>query len=368
MMTDRAGQKVPNRITSGSDAILDGLTEVALADENVLFFAEGVDDPSAVFGTLKGLRDRIDPARLIEMPIAENALTGIAIGASLVGKRPVLSFHRVEFALLAMEQIVNNAAKTRYLSLGRHSVPIVIRLVMGRGWGQGPEHSQSLESMFALVPGLKVLLPSFPADTKGMLVSAIRDNNPVIIIEHRWCHYATEHVPEGIYQSDITGPAIVREGQDVTLVSSSYNTLEAIRAADYLAGHGILLEVIDLRVVRPLNMDLICESVGKTGRLVTVDLGSVRFGVGAEIIASILSIEPDALKASPQRLGMPDHPTPSSRGYLSGLYPDSVLMAKAALETMDYRSAEIELILQDLVRERSKLNLDVPDPFFKGPF
>ena len=136
------------RITSTGDAIRDGLTEIAIKDPSVIFLAEGVADPSSVYGTIAGLGKHIAPERIIEMPVAENALTGVAIGAAMMGKRPVLSFHRVEFALLAMEQIVNNAAKAHYISRGRHRVPIVIRLVFGRGWGQGPEHSQSLESMF----------------------------------------------------------------------------------------------------------------------------------------------------------------------------------------------------------------------------
>lgn len=356
------------RIISAAEAIREALTEVALDDHSVLFFAEGVDDPSSVFGTLSGLSDVIEKARLIEMPIAENGLTGVAIGASLLGKRPIVSFHRVEFALLAMEQIVNNAAKFRYLSLGGHSVPLVLRLIVGRGWGQGPEHSQSLETMFALVPGLKVIMPAFPADTKGMIISAIKDNNPVIVIENRWCHYATEHVPRGIYQTDITGPKVVRSGSDITLVASSYNTLEAVRAADYLKDFGISLEVIDLRVIRPLDVSIIRTSVTKTGRLLVVDQGFKKFGVGAEIISQIIEKNLSVLVTEPVRLGMPDHPTPSSRGFLTNLYPDAIAMASNALILGGYSESAVGEILKDLVDERKQRPLDQPDPYFRGPF
>ena len=154
-----------------------------------------------MWGTLKGIGNKFGEDRVIEMPIAENGAVGIAIGAAIAGQRPIISFHRVEFALLAFEQIVNNAAKTYYISNGQHKVPLVIRMVIGRGWGQGPEHSQSLEPLFAYFPGLKVVMPAFAADAKGMLIAAIEDDNPVIFIEHRFLHYSTGHVPEGYYKN-----------------------------------------------------------------------------------------------------------------------------------------------------------------------
>ena len=155
-------------ITTG-DAIREGLAEAGKKDKNVLLFAEGIDDPSSVFGTTKDLKQVYGEDRIIEMPVSENGLCGVAIGAALMGKRPVISFHRVEFALLALEQIMNNAAKAHYISNGKHRVPLVIRAIIGRGWGQGPEHSQSLEILFASIPGLKVIMPTFPNDAKGMI-------------------------------------------------------------------------------------------------------------------------------------------------------------------------------------------------------
>lgn len=355
-------------MTNTGDAIRDGLTEVARKDPSVIFLAEGVDDPSSVYGTIAGLSKHIAPERIIEMPVAENALTGVAIGAAMMGKRPVLSFHRVEFALLAMEQIANNAAKSHYISRGNHRVPIVIRLVVGRGWGQGPEHSQSLETMFALVPGLKVLMPTYPKDAKGMIISAVEDNNPVIVIEHRWCHYVQGQVPDGYYTEPLDGPRVIRTGKDLTIVSSSYMTLEAMRAAEQLEKLGVSAEVFDLRVVRPLILDGVYKSVAKTGRLMTVDTGFRKFGIGAEIVAEVASNCFDKLKSPPMRIGMPDHPTPSSRGLIAGLYPDASRIVREAGLELGLSQDKIENAVAELIAQRKGLPVDVPDPFFKGPF
>ncbi len=356
------------RTISTGDAIREGLTEVAIKNPSVIFFAEGVADPSSVYGTIAGLSKHIGKERIIEMPVAENALTGVAIGAAMVGKRPVLSFHRVEFALLAMEQIVNNAAKAHYISRGRHRVPLVIRLVVGRGWGQGPEHSQSLETMFALVPGLKVVMPTYPRDAKGMAVAAVEDDNPVIMIEHRWCHYARGQVPSGYYAEALDGPRAVHEGKDLTIVSSSYMTLEAVRAAEQLEKLGYSATVFDLRVVRPLILDRVFASVARTGRLMTVDTGFRKFGIGAEIVSETVVNCYDALKAAPVRIGLPDHPTPSSRGLIPGIYPDAARILREAGTELCVDQDRIEAAVAELEVQRKGLPIDVPDPFFKGPF
>ena len=357
-----------NPTQSLGDAIRDGLTEVANADPSVIFFAEGVQDPAALFGTLKNLNQQLDPSRLIEMPIAENGLIGIAIGAAMAGKRPVVSLQRVEFALLAMEQILNNAAKIHYVSNGLHKVPIVIRMVIGRGWGQGPEHSQSMEAIFSHVPGLKVIMPAFAADAKGMIISAVEDNNPVIVLEHRWTHYASGEVPEGFYRARLDGPKRVRQGDRMTVVATSYMTLEAIRAADVLTDLGYPIDVFDLRVLRPLNLDPIAESVARTGRLLTVDTGFKMFGIGAEIVAEITTRCFGDLKAAPVRLGLPDHPTPSSRGLVQGFYPDAAKIARGCAEMLSLPEEISAKAEARIFEERQGLPIDVPDPFFKGPF
>lgn len=301
------------RILTSAQAINEALAIVGERDKNVLLMGQGIDDKGAFYGTTAGLRP-VYGDRLIETPVSENAMVGVAVGLALSGKRPVIQFHRVEFALLAMEQIINSAAKMHYISNGQHKCPLVIRMIVGRGWGQGPSHSQSLEAMFAYIPGLKVLMPTFPADYKGMLISAIEDDNPVVIIEHRWTHYVKGEVPEGYYKGDITKPKKLRTGESRTIVASSYSILEHIdhKGAD----------VFDLRVLRPLQLDEIAESVKKTGRLMIVDTGYVTGGVGAEIAAQITEKCYRYLKEAPVRYGIPDHPIPSSRGYLDGIYPD----------------------------------------------
>lgn len=350
------------------DAIKEGLTEVAVRDSSVLLMAEGIDDPSSVYGTTAGIGKHIDPKRIIEMPVAENGLCGVAIGAAMMGKRPVISFHRVEFALLAMEQIVNNAAKTHYISNGRHKVPLVIRLIIGRGWGQGPEHSQSMEAVFSHFPGLKVVMPTYPRDGKGLMIAAVEDDNPVIMIEHRWCHYVMGDVPAGYYTEPLDGPRAVHQGKDVTIVATSYMTLEAVRAAEALSELGYSATVFDLRVLRPLTLDKIFDSVRQTGRLLTIDTGFKKFGIGAEIVSQVVDNCFPALKSAPVRMGLPDHPTPSSRGMVPGIYPDSASMLRNLGQMLGIDSAKVETAVAKLIAQRKGLPIDVPDPFFKGPF
>jgi acetoin:2,6-dichlorophenolindophenol oxidoreductase subunit beta len=356
------------RMLSLGAAIKEGLTEIAVRDPSVLLMAEGVADPSAVYGTTADIGKHIDPKRIIEMPVSENGLCGVAIGAALMGKRPVISLHRVEFALLAMEQIVNNAAKAHYISNGRHKVPLVIRMIVGRGWGQGPEHSQSMEAVFSHFPGLKVVMPTYPRDGKGLIIAAVEDNNPVLMIEHRWCHYVMGHVPEGYYTEPMDGPRLVRQGKDVTIVATSYMTLEAVRAAEALEKLGYSATVFDLRVLRPLMLDSIFESVQRTGRLLTIDTGFRKFGVGAEVVSEVVANCFSALKTAPLRMGLPDHPTPSSRGFVPGYYPDSTSMLRHLGQMLGIVEAKIQGAVAELIAQRKGLPIDVPDPFFKGPF
>lgn len=356
------------RMLSLGDAIREGLTEIAVRDSSVLLMAEGITDPSSVYGTTAGIGKHIDPKRIIEMPISENGLCGVAVGAAMMGKRPVISFHRVEFGLLAMEQIVNNAAKAHYISNGRHKVPLVIRMVVGRGWGQGPEHSQSMEAVFSHFPGLKVVMPTYPRDGKGLVIAAVEDDNPVIMIEHRWCHYVMGHVPEGYYTEPMDGPRAVHRGKDVTIVATSYMTLEAVRAAEALEKLGYSATVFDLRVLRPLMLDRIFESVQQTGRLLTVDTGFRKFGIGAEVVSEVVANCFSVLRAAPLRMGLPDHPTPSSRGFVPGFYPDSTSILRGVGRMLEIAAANIEDAVGELIAERKGLPVDVPDPFFKGPF
>lgn len=357
-----------NRTLSLGAAIREGLLEIAMRDSSVLLMAEGISDPSSVYGTTTDIGKYIDAKRIIEMPVSENGLCGVAVGAALMGKRPVISFHRVEFALLAMEQIINNAAKTHYISNGRHKVPLVIRMIVGRGWGQGPEHSQSMEAVFSHFPGLKVVMPTYPGDGKGMIISAVEDDNPVLMIEHRWCHYAMGHVPEGYYTEPLDGPRAVCHGKDVTIVATSYMTLEAVRAAEALRKMGHSATVFDLRVLRPLNLHKIFESVQQTGRLLTVDTGFKKFGIGAEVVSEVTTNCFSSLKSAPVRLGLPDHPTPSSRGLIPGYYTDAASILRSVGAMLGMAADKIQNAEAELIAQRKGLSIDVPDPFFKGPF
>jgi len=357
----------PRTITA-AEAIREA-QDVALAtDAAVCVIGEGVADPKGVFGTTVGLVNSHGPSRVIEMPLAENAFTGMAIGAAMMGQRPIVVHQRVEFSLLAMEQMVNSAAKLHYVSGGAHRVPLVIRLVVGRGWGQGPQHSQSLEAMFATVPGLKVIAPALPADAKGMLLSAIADDNPVIVLEHRWIHYTEGAVDVGWAAEPLDGPRRLRAGDDVTVVAVSYMTLEAMQAVDTLAAEGIGVDLFDLRVIRPLNLDAVAESVRRTGRLVTVDIGNRAFGVGAEIAQRITEACFDDLRAAPMRIGLLDHPTPSSRSLAAAFYPRAEHIAEAAGGLAGLDASAAGRVRDALAKAREGVPLDVPHPSFRGPF
>jgi pyruvate dehydrogenase E1 component beta subunit len=292
----------------------------------------------------------------------------MAVGAALLGSRPIVIHQRVEFALLALEQLANNAAKLHYVSNGQHRVPLVVRLIVGRGWGQGPAHSQSLEALFAYLPGLKVVMPSSAADAKRLLLAAIADDNPVIFIEHRWVHYATGHVPEVMAVESLDGPRRLREGKDVTVVASSYMTLEALQAAEALAKRGCEVDLIDLRVVSPLRHELVAESVRRTGRLVVLDTGYADFGVGAEICARITRECWSSLKGAPERIGLASHPTPSSAALAERYYPRSPALAEAIGRCVALSEERISEVMAELTAERDRLPCDIPHPAFKGPF
>ncbi|MEK9943000.1 MAG: transketolase C-terminal domain-containing protein [Gammaproteobacteria bacterium] len=360
--------ELTERQQSGAEGIRDALDIALEKNASVFLIGEGVADPKGIFGTTTGLIDKYGSQRVVETPIAENGFTGVAIGAAMMGQRPVVIHQRVEFALLAMEQIVNNAAKTHYVSDGAHSLPMVVRLVVGRGWGQGPLHSQSLETLFGYVPGLKVLMPATAEDCKGMLLSAIEDNNPVIFLEHRWVHYVQGRVPTGYHLSPIDGPKRLWRGEKVTVVSSSYMTLEAIQAARALSEQGCEIDLFDLRVLRPLKLDDVIESVRRTGRLLVVDTGWKILGPGAEIVAQVVERCFEALQAPPQRLGLPDHPTPSSKSLAAAFYVRAEDIAIAAGVLAELSRGAIERAASKLSAERQSHPIDVPHPSFQGPF
>ena len=330
--------------------------------DNVIAYGLGVTDPKSIFGTTIGLEDRFGKERVFDMPTSENAMTGVAIGAALNGIRPVMVHQRLDFFLLAMDQLVNSAAKWNYMFGGQNSVPITIRLIMGRGWGQGPTHSQNLQAWFAHIPGLKVVMPSSPEDAKGLLISSIFDDNPVLFLEHRWLHNLTGNVPQTSYRTSIGKASILREGDAITIVAMSLMTIEAIRAADYLAKYGIYCEIIDLRTIRPLDWDTVFISVRKTGRLLALDTGHATGSVCGEILARVSSECWSSLKSAPHRIAMPDYPEGTSPALTKNYHPRAENIVER-ISAMIGVKVEISL----LAKQRTFPH-DVPGDWFTGPF
>ncbi|OGL41484.1 MAG: acetoin dehydrogenase [Candidatus Schekmanbacteria bacterium RIFCSPHIGHO2_02_FULL_38_11] len=346
-----------------AQAILEATSQCLENAPSVYIMGLGVTDPKGIFGTTIGLEKKFGSKRVMDMPVAENGMTGVAIGSSLVGMRPIITHQRIDFMLLSLDQIINNAAKWHYMFGGKMKVPLVIRLIIGRGWGQGPQHSQSLQSIFAHIPGLKVVMPTTPYDAKGLLIAAIEDDNPVIYLEHRWLHNIFGHVPEEMYRVPIGKAKKMREGNSITIVASSYMSLEALKAADILAKGGINSDVIDLRTIKPMDEELILDSVRRTGHLLVVDGAWRSFGVSAEIIAFVCEKAHSYLKSAPSRVTFPDVPTPTSWALANHYYPKSVDIVNAAgkMFGLPLRSEEELGIFHDTP-------LDVPDRSFTGPF
>lgn len=344
-----------------TQAVREATDQCMAADAGVYVMGLGVTDPKGIFGTTLGLEEKYGPERVLDMPASENAMTGVAIGSALVGMRPIMAHQRVDFAILALDQIINNAAKWHYMFGGQCGVPIVIRLMIGRGWGQGPQHSQSLQAIFAHIPGLKVVMPVTPHDAKGLMIAAVEDDNPVILLEHRWLHNLHGPVPEEMYRVPLDKAAVRREGGDATIAATSYMTLEALRAADDLSRTGIEAEVVEVRSLKPIDADLLVESVAKTGRLVVADTGWRTLGFSAEILAICAERAHAHLKCGPRRVALPDIPTPTSHALAAAYYPRAADIEDNVREMLGAPPAERE-------RAGDTTLLDVPDPDFTGPF
>lgn len=350
------------RLLTFGKAINEAMSIAMAQDNKVVSFGLGMDDPKRIFGTTVGLLEQFGAKRVFDIPVSENAMTGIAIGASLNGIRPVMCHQRLDFFLLAMDQLVNNAAKWFYMFGGVRPVPITIRLILGRGWGQGPQHSQSLQSWFAHIPGLKVVMPTTAHDAKGLLLSAIFDDNPVVFLEHRWLHDVEGEVPEGDYRVPIGKAHLLNNGTDITIVSLSYMTIEALHAVEYLQQQGVTCDLIDLRTVNPVDWPLIFNSIRKTGRLIALDTANQTLSIASEIIARVSMEMFHELKAPPVRIALPDYPTPTSPSLTEGYY-------KRAEDIIDAASIMLNKSLDTtkLIQSRKSPH-DVPGDWFKGPF
>lgn len=343
------------RELSYAEALSEGLCQAMEQDDSIFVTGIAVDYPSGIFGTTTEAHRRFGPKRVFDAPAMENALTGIAIGAAAMGKRPVIVHPRNDFMFLAFDNLINVAAKWKYMFDGRAgSVPIVTRAVIGKGWGQGATHSQSLQAPLAHFPGLTVVMPTTPRDAKGLTVAALRHDGPVVILEHRALYSVRGEVPEGIYTTPLGKAGLLRRGKDVTIVATSFMAWEATHAADELARHGVEAEVIDLRSIRPFDEETILESVAKTGHLIVADTSWELCGVASEVAGLVAEKGWGSLKAPVRRIALANCPAPVSAKLEDAFYPKAYTIAQAALAILSRDTSA----LGDLARADT----------FKGPY
>ncbi len=317
------------------EALGAALREELRRDERVILMGEDIGVFGGAFKVTEGLLEEFGEKRVRDTPISENTIVGMGVGAAMAGLRPVVELMTINFALLAFDQIVNHAAHIHYMFGGQAQVPLVVRMPQGAGHQLGPTHSHCLEAMFLQVPGLLVAVPSTPADAKGMLKTAIRDENPVIFIEHESLYGMRGDVPEGEELVGFGRARIAREGSDVTIVGISRMAITAERAAHTLASeHGVEAEVIDPRTLRPLDLDTILDSVRRTNRCVIVEEGWPHGGVGANLAALIGEQAFDDLDAPVQRVTGADVPMPYSKPLEDIAYPHEPQVIAAALASL----------------------------------
>lgn len=322
------------------EALARALTREMEEDPSVFVFGLDVPDHRRIFGSTEGLVEKFGVERCFATPLSEEAMTGVALGAAISGLRPVHVHIRVDFALLAMNQIANMVSNLRYMSGGKLRVPLVIRAVIGRGWGQSSQHSKSLHGVFAHFPGLKVVLPTTPQDAYGLLRSSIRDDNPVIFLEHRWLYDISGTVDEE-QLIPLGEPSVRQEGDAITVVSTSWMTIEALKAAEVLAKRGIALEVVDPRTVAPMNVEPIVASVRKTRRCIVADYDWTFCGLSAELSAVIGENCFASLKRPVVRLGFAHAPCPTTRPLENAFYPSAVAIIRAAEKVLGVEPADL---------------------------
>jgi pyruvate/2-oxoglutarate/acetoin dehydrogenase E1 component len=338
-----------------SQALSEGIVLAMERDPSIFMTGIAVDYPSGIFGSTVEATKRFGPKRVFDAPAMENALTGIAIGAAAMGKRPIIVHPRNDFMFLAFDMMINLAAKWKYMYGGNAGeVPIVVRAVIGKGWGQGASHSQSLQSVLGHFPGMTVLMPAFPRDAKGLMLAALRHHSPVIMLEHRTLYDTVGEVPEGDAPTPIGKAAVVKEGSDVTIVATSFMAYEALHAAEQLASEDVDAEVIDARSIRPLGESTILASVRKTGRLIVADTSWELCGFSSEVAALVAENALEHLKAPVRRIAMANCPAPVSQTLEKAFYPTSTTIAKAVLALLG--------------RQHSKLGDIDREDHFKGPY
>ncbi len=328
------------RTTTYIQAINEALKEEMRRDERVFIIGEDVGHYGGLFRVTRNLMDEFGTQRVIDTPISEQGFVGMATGAAMVGMRPIVELMYMDFFMVCADQIFNQAATMHYMTGGLVNVPLVIRGPQGGGKRYGSQHSQCVESTFAQFPGIKVVSPSTPYDAKGLLISAIRDENPVVFLEHKMIYFSRGEVPDlgDEYTVPIGKADVKREGKDLTLASFSYSLLEALAAAEELQEeYGIDIEVVDLRTIVPLDTETVYESVAKTGRLLTVHESQANCGIGSELVARIYEEAPHLLKAPARRLGMAPVSLPVSQKLEEEVLPWKTNIKAAVLEMLDMK-------------------------------
>lgn len=319
------------RLLSYAEALYEATAQEMERDPAVFVFGLGVDDSKGMYGTTKNLHRLFGADRNFDTPLSEDAMTGVAIGAALAGMRPIHVHQRMDFLLLCMNQLINIAAKSSYMFAGAVKVPIVVRAIIGRSWGQGAQHSQALHSFFMHVPGIKVVAPTTPHDAKGCMITAIRDNNPVVFVEHRMLYKFQGYVPKDPYEVPFGRARVLAPGDDITIVAISHMTVEAVRARQHLESMGISAEVIDPVTLTPLDLETIAVSVAKTKRLLVVDNAWLGCGASAEIIAQVTE-RFSRQTVCMARLGFSPVPCPTTKPLENLFYPNANSVAMKAYE------------------------------------
>jgi len=348
------------RLLTYVDALQEALAQEMRRDDSVFIFGLDVDDHKAIQGSTRGLVQEFGAERVFGTPLSEDAMTGVAIGAAIAGMRPIHVHIRMDFLMLCMNQLINIAAKSHYMYGGQVNVPMVVRSIIGKSWGQGAQHSQGLHAMFMHVPGLRVVAPSNAYDAKGCLVTAIRDNNPVIFVEHRLLYYTDAFVPEESFDVPFGKARICKEGDDITIVAISNMVMETLRAYELLADSGIKAEVIDPISLVPLDIDAIVTSVERTRRLLVVDNAWTNCGASAEIVARVVERIQDGKALTIRRMGYAPVTCPTTPVLEEEFYPDPNKIARTAYAMVRPASAGWQVD-----PEKAKLAYQLK---FRGPF
>lgn len=315
-----------------TEAIKEATDQMMERDPRIFVMGLGVSYKNGADGTTAGLHAKY-PDRIFDVPVSEGAFTGMAVGAAINGLRPIVHHGRVEFSLLAADQIFTQAAKWNYMFGGGNSVPIVFRINVGRQWGNGPQHTQALYALFGNVLGLKVVIPSTPYMAKGLLVSALRDNNPVVILEPRWLFQVTQEVPVELYGEPLGEARVTTKGKDITVLAYGDGFIAAHEALS-LVGGSASVALVDLVSLNPIDYETIYASVRETGRLLCIDTTNEAFNVGSEIIAKVAQNKSIHLKDTPASLSCPNVPCPTSTALTEFYYPTKVDIANALLRIM----------------------------------